>query len=115
MWLLLLLLFCASPNALAVGEDNLLYGVSFAPTPRIWVIDQTNGTAVSAGALSFGSAGVARHPTTGIIYYTEYELDGNSAGRVATFNPLTGTNTIINATGTSTQMVRLAFNSAGTL
>lgn len=111
----LLLLLCASQSAFAVGEDNLLYGVSFAPTPRVFVIDQTNGTATSAGALSFGSAGVARHPTTGIIYYTEYELDGSSAGRVATFNPMNATNTIINATGFGTQMVRLAFNSTGTL
>jgi uncharacterized repeat protein (TIGR01451 family) len=113
MWLLLLV--CAGPNALAVGEDNLLYGVSFAPNPRVFVIDQTTGLATSAGALSFGSAAVARHPTTGIIYYTEYELDGSSAGRVATFNPTTATNTIINAAGFSAQMVRLAFNSAGTL
>ncbi|HEY0407069.1 MAG TPA: DUF11 domain-containing protein [Pyrinomonadaceae bacterium] len=116
VWLLLLLLlFCATPSALAAGEDNLLYGVSFAPNPRVFVIDQTTGVATSAGALSFGSAAVARHPTTGIIYYTEYELDGSSAGRVATFNPTTTANTIINNAGFGTQMVRLAFNSAGTL
>jgi uncharacterized repeat protein (TIGR01451 family) len=113
--LALLFVVCLNSEALAVGEDNLLYGVSFAPSPRVFVINQTNGVATSVGNLSFGSAAVARRPSNGVIYYTEYELDGASAGRVATFNPLTGVNTIINAAGFSAQMVRLAFNSSGTL
>jgi uncharacterized repeat protein (TIGR01451 family) len=111
----LLVLLCASLDARAAGEDNLMYGVSFAPNPRVFVVNQTTGSVTSVGTLSFGSAAVARRPLNGVIYYTEYDLDGASAGRVATFNPLTGVNTIINAAGFGTQMVRLAFNSAGTL
>ncbi|HEU4594781.1 MAG TPA: hypothetical protein VFS10_06400, partial [Pyrinomonadaceae bacterium] len=58
--LALLFVVCLHSEALAVGEDNLMYGVSFAPSPRVFVINQTNGVATSVGNLSFGSAAVAR-------------------------------------------------------
>jgi uncharacterized repeat protein (TIGR01451 family) len=109
----LLFLLCIAPTARAA--DDTIYGVNFNSTPAVVTINPTTGAATTVGTLSFGSAAAALDPISGLIYYTEYNPFGSSLGRVATWNPATGTNTIINPTGFTTQMPRLAFDNVGTL
>jgi uncharacterized repeat protein (TIGR01451 family) len=96
------------------AADDTIYGVNFNSTPAVLTINPTTGVATNAGTLSFGSAAAALDPVTGRIYYTEYNPNGTSNGRVAYWNPTTGTNTIISA-GPGFQIPRLAFSANGTL
>ncbi|HKR02976.1 MAG TPA: isopeptide-forming domain-containing fimbrial protein [Pyrinomonadaceae bacterium] len=114
-WLLVALfcLMCVVQTARAA--DDTIYGVNFNSPARVLTINPTTGVATTAGTLSFGSAAAAIDPISGNIFYTEYNPFGTSAGRVAYWNPTTGTNTVINSTGAGFQVPRLAFSSSGTL
>lgn len=115
VWLLVALLCLLFVTQTARAADDTIYGVNFNTTPRVVTINPANGVATTVGTLSFGSAAAAVDPVSGNIYYTEYNPGGTSLGRVAYWNPTTGTNTIINNTGFSEQIPRLAFSSNGTL
>lgn len=109
---LLALVFFAS---FAQAQDSAIYVVSNNTTISI-ISNQATGALTNVGTLSFGTSAAARDPASGNVYY----LSTNAAtpiGRVAYWNPATGANTVINATGSpgNIALVRLAFNAAGVL
>lgn len=99
----------------ASAQDSAIYVVSNNTTISL-ISNQATGALTNVGALSFGTSAAARDPASGNVYY----LSTNAAtpiGRVAYWNPATGANTVINATGSpgNIALVRLAFNAAGVL
>lgn len=111
VWMLALLgLWAATP---ALASDNTLYGLTNNSPYTIYTIDSTTGAATSVGTLSFASASLSRHPTSGLLYYTATTASGGKY-QVATWDPSTSTNTILTST-INVYLPRLAFKSDGTL
>jgi uncharacterized repeat protein (TIGR01451 family) len=113
-WMLALLVgVCVT--AQAQTADNLMYGIDNTGTFEVFLIDPATGDASNAiGNLSYASAAVARHPTSGLLYYTAINPYQSGRYRVTTFNPATGVNT--NLSGFVTRYLpRLAFHPNGTL
>jgi uncharacterized repeat protein (TIGR01451 family) len=111
---MLALLLGVSVVAQAQTADDLMYGIDNISL-EVYVIDQTTGDGGTAlGTLSFSSAGVARHPTSGLLYYAAINPYQTGRYRVATFNLTNGANT--NLTGFATvYLPRLAFRADGVL
>ncbi len=93
------------------APNGFVYGINGATPFEVSEINLTTGVATPIGNLSFGSVALARNPGNNLLYYVE----NLSPFRVATFDPSTGTNTIINPTGTTESVPRLAFNADGIL
>lgn len=93
--------------------DTVLYVVNNTTTLSV-VTNRTTGATATVATLAFATSALARDPVSKRIYY----LATNAAtpvGRVAYYDPATGTNTIINGTGTAgDNVVRLTWN-AGVL
>ena len=104
----LLGLACALPAvALPSPPDNTVYG-NVGTT--LYTITPSTGAAVSVGTLSFATAGIARDPITGRVYYA----DSSATGLIAYFDPTTGTNTTLpTALGFATN--RLGFRADGVM
>ncbi|MBD2463275.1 DUF4347 domain-containing protein [Oscillatoria sp. FACHB-1407] len=99
---------------LAVGIPNLVYGVV---GNDIRVLNLTNGSSNSVGALAFPTFAIARESATGRIYYVE-NVDGVNGGRVAYWDPETNTNTPLTSanggrTGVDTIFLKLAQSVTG--
>ena len=104
----LLGLACALPAvALPSPPDNTVYG-NVGTT--LYTITPSTGAAVSVGTLSFATAGIARDPITGRVYYA----DSSATGLIAYWDPTTGTNTTLpTALGFATN--RLGFRADGVM
>jgi uncharacterized repeat protein (TIGR01451 family) len=101
----------APARAQAVG-DTVLYAVNNTTTLYA-VTNRTTGTTGAFATLAFAALAVARDPVSKKIYYVS---GAAPIGRVAYYDPATGTNTVINSTGTAPEnILRLAFNSTGVL
>lgn len=111
--LAVMLWMCGPGITDALGANSTLYSLTNNSPFTIFTVDTSTGTATAAGNLSFASAGIARQPTTGLIYY--YAINPVS-GRyaAATWNPTTGVNTTLSGT-VNVYMPRLAFRADGVL
>jgi uncharacterized repeat protein (TIGR01451 family) len=107
------LFICALVSIPAKAADNTLYSLTNSSPFNIYTVNTTTGVATSVGNLSFASAGIARQPGTGLIYYYAQNATGGRYS-AATWNPATGTNTTLSGT-VNVYMPRLAFKSDGTL
>src|SRR5437016_8454535 len=95
------------------AADNVLYSLTNITPFNIYTVNTSTGVATSVGNLSFASAGIARQPSTGLIYY--YAINPVSGKySVATWNPATGTNTTLSGT-VNIYLPRIAFKADGTL
>ena len=106
---LLVLLSASAGGALAlpVPPDNTVYA-NVGTT--LYAVTPSTGAAAVVGSLSFATAGIARDPITGRVYYA----DSTAAGLVAYWDPTTATNTTLpNALGFSTN--RLGFRGDGVM
>jgi uncharacterized repeat protein (TIGR01451 family) len=108
------LLLVARPDAgRAQAADTVLYVVNNTTTLSL-VTNRTTGATATVATLAFATSALARDPATKRIYY----LSTNAAtplGRVAYYDPATGTNTILNSVGSAgDNVVKLTFN-AGVL
>lgn len=93
--------------------DTALYVVSNTTTLSV-VLNRTTGATASIATLAFATSALARDPVTKRIYY----LSTNAAtplGRVAYYDPATGTNTILNALGNGDNVVRVTIGPDGTM
>lgn len=104
---------CAMGGIQVNAADNTLYSLTNNSPFNIYTINTTTGVATSAGNLSFASAGIARQPGTGLIYYFAQNATGGRYA-AATWNPANGTNTTLSGT-VNIYLPRLAFKSDGTL
>lgn len=95
------------------AADNTLYSLTNNSPFNIYTVNTATGVATSVGNLSFASATIARQPSTGIIYYYAINPSGGLYS-VATWNPSTGTNTMLSGT-INVYLPRLAFRSDGVL
>ncbi len=106
----------AYPHVLAPAFSNILYGVSSStPGTDLRSLDLSTGTSTSVGTLAFSSAAIARDSNTGRIYYIENTANNS---RVAYFDPLTGTNTVLPQTtgiSTSSNFARLSQATSGVI
>ena len=109
---LALALMLPGATARAQAADTVLYAVNNTTTLYA-VTNRVTGTTGAFATLSFAAIAVAHDPVTKKIFY----VSGTApVGRVAYYDPATGTNTILNSTGTAPDnILRLAFNSAGVL
>ncbi len=111
-----LCLLALAANATApVLAQTKVYGsrISSSPSDPIYEIDPTDGTLTQVGSFSFPTAAIAFSPIDGLLYYTEWDVTN---GRVATWNPGTGTHTTIGTLGSGVpRMARSAFRSDGVL
>lgn len=115
--LALLLVVCALP-ALGQTTDDTIYVVSNNTTISTITNPATGATALVPGAtLLFGTSAAARDPLTGRVYYLGTNDSSNPNGKVAYWDPATNANTLLNNGGSpgGENIVRLAFNAAGTL
>jgi len=104
---------CAAGASEARAADNVLYSLTNITPFNIYTVNTSTGVATSVGNLSFASAGIARQPSTGLIYY--YAVNPVSGKySVATWNPATGTNTTLSGT-VNVYLPRIAFKADGTL
>lgn len=67
---------------------------------EVGVTDLSDGTQIE-------SAAIAKHPTTGAVYYLE---SYRSQRRLIHFDPATGERTVIGSTGLTTSIVQMTFN-----
>src|ERR1700730_17223291 len=77
--------------------DTALYTVNNSTTLSV-VTNRTTGTTAAIATLSFATSALARDPVTRRIYYMATNA-ATPVGRVAYYDPATGTNTIINNVG----------------
>lgn len=107
-----LLLSVLITTAVAQAQtDDTMYAVDLA-AGRVLTVNQTTGAATFVSNLSFASAAAGRRNSDGILFYQEF-INGGATGRMATWNPATNTNVILGAA--VTQVIRMAFDQAGTL
>ena len=111
---LLLPLFFAATSIYVMAADDTLYAITNNSPFNIYTVNPLTGVATSAGTLSFSSAGLARNPTTGVIFYTAINASGGKYS-VATWDPATSTNTTLSTNLLTVYLPRLAFKSDGTL
>ena len=93
----------------AQAADTVLYVVNNTTTLSV-VTNRTTGATAAVATLAFATSALARDPVSQRVYY----LATNAAtpvGRVAYYDPATGTNTIINSVGTAgDNVVKVTFN-----
>src|ERR1700712_71559 len=106
---LLLALALPRESAHAQLADTVLYVVDNTTTLSA-VTSRTTGATAAVATLAFATSALARDPGTQRIYY----LATNAAtpvGRVAYYDPATGTNTTLNNVGSGgDNIVKLTFN-----
>ena len=91
------------------AADTALYVVYNTTTLSV-MTNRTTGTLATVGTLAFATSALARDPVTKRIYYIATNA-ATPVGRVAYYDPATGTNTIINSVGTAgDNPVRMTFN-----
>jgi uncharacterized repeat protein (TIGR01451 family) len=107
-----MLLALLAPAARAQSAaDTVIYTVNNSATLYA-VTNRATGVQGAIATLSFPTSALARDPSTSLIYYVS---STGTLGRVAYYNPVTGTNTVINGTGSGgDRILRLAYN-AGVL
>jgi uncharacterized repeat protein (TIGR01451 family) len=102
-----------------VTADSTMFAVN--NTTTIYTVNRLTGAVTPVGTLLFASVAIARDPATGRVYYTSSNTAGSPTGRVAYWDPATGTNTLLNAAGSPLQNPgalvddALAFTSGGVL
>jgi uncharacterized repeat protein (TIGR01451 family) len=103
------LLALHAPSARAQSAaDTALYVVNNTTTLSV-MTSRTTGTLATVGTLAFATSALARDPVTKRIYYIATNA-ATPVGRVAYYDPATGTNTIINNVGTAgDNPVRMTF------
>src|SRR6478752_4060822 len=105
---LLVLLLPAAASAQSPA-DTALYTVNNTTTLSV-VTNRTTGTTAAIATLSFTTSALARDPATKRIYYMSTNA-ATPVGRVAYYDPKTGTNTVINAVGSGgDNIVKMTFN-----
>lgn len=97
--------------------DTTLFAVDNSTT--LYTVNRLTGASTAVGTLLFTTSALARDPVTGRLYYTATNA-ATPNGRVAYWDPATGTNTLLNASGlndagVNDNVVRLTFSSAGVL
>ena len=108
-------LFVVCLGATSVVEGGTFYGsrISSSANHPIYEIDLQTGGLTEVGNFPFPTAAIALSPSDGLLYYTEWNV---SNGRVATWNPGTGTHSVIGNLGSGVQRFpRLAFRQDGVL
>ncbi len=116
--MLALLFVVSTAPALAQSPDNTIYVVANNTTLSVITNQSTGAIATVPGAaLLFGTSAAARDPLTGRVYYLGTNDSSSPNGKVAYWDPTTSTNTLLNNGGSpgGENVVRLAFNAAGTL
>ncbi len=111
----LFLLAVAATAFSPVLAQTKVYGsrISNSLSDPIYEIDLATGGLTQVGNCSFPTATIALSPIDGPLYYTEWDVTN---GRVATWNPGTGTHTTIGNLGSGVpRMARSAFRSDGVL
>jgi uncharacterized repeat protein (TIGR01451 family) len=98
--------------------DSTMFSVDYN-TLGVFTVNRLTGVPASIGNLSFQTSSLARDPVTGRLYYTSTNA-ATPNGKVAYFDVVTRTNTILNASGLNDKgvndnVVRLTFASNGTL
>jgi uncharacterized repeat protein (TIGR01451 family) len=124
MVLMALVLFAMALFAGKAGAqqlpDSTFFSVDFNTT-GIFTLNRLTGVPTSIGTLSFNTSSLARDPTNGRLYYTSTNATLPAVnGRVAYFDLVTRTNTILNNSGlndagVNDNVVRLTFSQAGVL
>jgi uncharacterized repeat protein (TIGR01451 family) len=108
---LVLLLAIALPRDSAHAQlaDTALYVVNNTTTLSV-LTNRTTGATATVATLAFATSALARDAATKRIYYIATNA-ATPVGRVAYYDPATGTNTIINSVGTAgDNPVRMTFN-----
>jgi uncharacterized repeat protein (TIGR01451 family) len=104
--LLLALLAPAAAHAQSPA-DTAIYTVNNSATLFV-VTNRATGAQATMATLSFATQALARDPASSLLYYVS---STGTLGRVAYYDPVTGTNTVINATGSGgDNVIRLTFN-----
>jgi uncharacterized repeat protein (TIGR01451 family) len=104
--LLLALLAPASARA-QYPADTVIYTVNNSTT-LFAITNRATGAQAAIATLSFATSALARDASTSRIYYV---ASTGTLGRVAYYNPITGTNTVINSAGSGgDNILRLTFN-----
>jgi uncharacterized repeat protein (TIGR01451 family) len=100
-------LLCVRPAVVrAQAADTAVYVVS-GTTLSVVTNRNTGVIATVTTALNFATSAIARDPSTKRVYYLS---NGATPGRVAYYDPATGTSTTVNATGTGGDLiVKLTF------
>ncbi|MDB4886698.1 MAG: hypothetical protein JWN79_2136 [Gemmatimonadetes bacterium] len=120
-WVLLAGMACllapASARAQGSFADTTLFAVN--NTTTLYTVNRLSGTSTAVGALLFSTSALACDPSTGRLYYTSTNA-ALPVGRVAYWDPATGTNTLLNGTGLNDaglndNVERLAFSTGGVL
>ncbi|MDB4879962.1 MAG: hypothetical protein JWL60_1408, partial [Gemmatimonadetes bacterium] len=99
--------------ARAQYADTTMFAVN--ATQNLYTTQRATGATALIGTLAFNTTAIARDPATGYIYYTSTNYAPALNGRVAYWNPASGTNTVVNGTGNGDNVVRLAFSTTGVL
>jgi uncharacterized repeat protein (TIGR01451 family) len=87
--------------------DTVLYNVNNTATLSA-VTNRATGAIGTIATLSFATSALARDPSTARLYYVS---STGVLGRVAVYDPATGTNTILNAAGSGgDNIIRLTFD-----
>jgi uncharacterized repeat protein (TIGR01451 family) len=100
--------------------DSTFFEVDFN-TNGVFTMNRLTGVPTSIGTLSFNTSSLARDPATGRLYYTSTNATMPAVnGRVAYFDVVSRTNTILNNSGlndvgVNDNVVRLTFSQAGVL
>src|SRR4030088_699809 len=92
---LLLPLLAATRARPQSPADTVLYSVNNSTT-LFAVTNRATGAQAAMATLSFATSALARDPSTSRIYYV---ASAGTLGRVAYYDPITGTNTVINSAG----------------
>jgi uncharacterized repeat protein (TIGR01451 family) len=104
---LLLALLAPAPARAQFPADTAIYTVNNSATLFV-VTSRASGAQASIATLAFATSALARDPSTTRLYYVS---STGTLGRVAYYDPVTGTNTIINATGSGgDNITRLTYN-----
>jgi uncharacterized repeat protein (TIGR01451 family) len=87
--------------------DTAIYTVNNSATLYV-VTNRATGAQASIATLSFATSALARDPASSLIYYV---ASTGTLGRVAYYDPVAGTNTVINSVGSGgDNIIRLTFN-----
>ncbi len=98
---------CFVNAALAAPDTNIYGNRVLSGTDPIYLIVPDDGSLTQVASSLFPSAALARSPSTGLLYYTQYNVTDS---QVATWNPDTGIHTVIGNLGAGVgALARLAF------
>jgi hypothetical protein len=111
----ILLAFVVLMAALAApAQAQILYGATGGNTAsQLYSINPATGAAVAIGPIGFAVTGLARHPTTNVMYGATTPLDPVCSSCLITVNLATGAGTVIGPMGLT--IAELAFSATGVL